>query len=126
MSFFNSLFRKPLWQSQDLAVRLQAIATDDDPKLIAQLLQLAANDSEPKVRMAAIGRLTQTANLQNLLPNEQTAEVREAIAQRLRQLFRQPQELSVTDRLAWIANETDQKTLEAITTSVCVAPLSLN
>ncbi len=55
MKLGKLLFRSR-WQDKDAAVRRQAVATDDDPELIAALPALAREDPDAAVRLAALER----------------------------------------------------------------------
>jgi len=83
---WKQTFFKPKWQSNDVAIRLEAVTTEQHPDLINKLLEIAANDEDKRVRCAAIKRLHQLENILNLHGNEQDAEVKKLLEDRIRQL----------------------------------------
>ncbi len=50
------MFRKP-WESKDEATRASAVATSDDPKLLAKLADIAQHDPSIAVRLVALKRI---------------------------------------------------------------------
>ena len=53
---------KPKWQDKDVAVRRSAVASSDDPELIAALPRLVREDGDAAVRLAALKRLNDYEN----------------------------------------------------------------
>lgn len=74
---------KPDWQHADATRRAVAVASGTSPELLAALADIARTDADPRVRMAAIGRLDGGALLRGLLAAERDAGVREALDLRL-------------------------------------------
>jgi len=56
MSLKERLFGPP-WESKDTQVRARAVASENDGKLFARLPEIAAEDPDPEVRLAALKRL---------------------------------------------------------------------
>jgi len=85
MNWKQRLF-KPKWQHKDAETRLAAVTTEQDPQLINSLVEIAANDSDSRVRCAAIKRLHQLANILPLYEKETDPTVRALLEGRIRQL----------------------------------------
>ena len=85
MNWKQRLF-KPKWQHKDAEIRLAAVATEQDPDFINSLVEIAGNDSESRVRCAAIKRLHQLANILPLYAKETDAAARALLEERIRQL----------------------------------------
>ncbi len=85
MNWKPSIF-KPKWQSSNADIRLESVSSDQDPELIGNLLGIAADDEDKRVRSAAIKRLHQLENILKLYDNEADAEVKKLLEERIRQL----------------------------------------
>ena len=83
---WKQTFFKPKWQSNDVAIRLEAVTTEQHPELISSLLEIAANDEDKRVRCAAIKRLHQLENILKLYDSELDTEVKKLLEERIRQL----------------------------------------
>ncbi|MGE4358970.1 MAG: hypothetical protein AB7D30_03915, partial [Lysobacteraceae bacterium] len=77
-----SLLRKPAWEHKDAARRAAAVAGEEHPDLIARLPDLARNDPDPAVRLAAVRRIDDLSLLGDRSRNDDAATVREAARQR--------------------------------------------
>ena len=85
MNWKQRLF-KPKWQHKNADVRLESVATEQDPQLISSLVEIAATDENPGVRSAAIKRLHQLENILKLIDNETDGDVITLLEERIRQL----------------------------------------
>ena len=83
---WKQTFFKPKWQSNDVDIRLAAVTTEQHPDLISSLLEIAGNDEDKRVRMAAIKRLHQLENILKLDSSEADPEVKKLLGDRIRQL----------------------------------------
>ncbi|HAR66315.1 MAG TPA: hypothetical protein DCR55_08910 [Lentisphaeria bacterium] len=84
MALFD-LFR-PKWQHSDRNVRLEGVA-DLAPTEVETLLEIAADDSDEGVRIAAAKRLEQPDHLQALAGRDITAPVMKAVTEKLNQHY---------------------------------------
>ncbi|NLB13421.1 MAG: DUF349 domain-containing protein [Gammaproteobacteria bacterium] len=89
MSLF-SLLRKPSWEHRDPARRAAAVAAENDPELLAKLPDLARNDSEEQVRLAALRRIDDLSLLGDRMRNDEAASIRAAARQRYLQRLLDP------------------------------------
>ena len=85
MNWKPSLF-KPKWQNKNAEIRLDSVSNDQHPDLISSLLEIAANDSDKRVRAAAIRRLHQLGNILKLHATESDPDVLKLLEERIRQL----------------------------------------
>ncbi len=85
MSWKQHIF-KPKWQNKNADVRLESVSSEQHPELIGSLLEIAAKDTDKRVRCAAIKRLHQLENILNLHTGESDKEVRTLLEERIRQL----------------------------------------
>ena len=85
MNWKQRLF-KPKWRHKSADIRLQSVATDQDPELIQSLVDIAGTDEDSRVRCAAIKRLHQLGNILKLYDSEKNAEVRGLLEDRIHQL----------------------------------------
>ena len=85
MNWKQRLF-KPKWQNKNADIRLDAVSSEQDPRLIASLLEIAEKDTDHRVRSAAIRRLHQLENILKLYSTEQEVTVKTLLEQRIRQL----------------------------------------
>ncbi|MCX7561974.1 hypothetical protein OS176_00205 [Xanthomonadaceae bacterium XH05] len=81
MSLF-SLLRKPAWEHRDASRRAAAVASETQPELLAKLPDLARNDPEASVRLAAIRRIDDLSLLGDRMRNDAEAGVRNVARQR--------------------------------------------
>jgi hypothetical protein len=77
---------KPKWQNKNADIRLEAVSSEHDPRLIANLVEIAASDPDQRVRIAAVKRLHQLENILRLHAGEKDAEVKSILEERVRQL----------------------------------------
>ena len=85
MNWKRRLF-KPKWQNKNADIRLEAVTTEQHPELIANLLHIAGNDEDSRVRCAAIRRLHQLENVLKLYDSETDQTARTLLEERIRQL----------------------------------------
>lgn len=78
---------KPKWQHKKADIRLAAVVSGQDPEFLSQLLEIAGNDPDSRVRCAAIKRLQQLKNILTLLPGEKDPEAKALLAARIQQLM---------------------------------------
>jgi uncharacterized protein DUF349 len=84
MSFLDRFKPQPRWKHIDPAVRAAAVPEiPDDPEHQDVIAELAAADSDVRVRRAAIGRVRDVALLASRARTEADAELRRDIADRL-------------------------------------------
>lgn len=81
MSLF-SLLRKPAWEHRDAARRAAAVAQESAPELLQKLPDLARNDPDAPVRLAALRRIDDLSLLGDRMRNDVDAGVRAAARQR--------------------------------------------
>ncbi len=82
-------FRKPRWQHKDAAVRVRAVAADQDEKLQAALPELATSDPNPGVRLAALKRMDDPRAWSRCVHEDSEEKLREEAARRLQQFLQQ-------------------------------------
>lgn len=85
-----SLFSRPAWESADVDKRAIAVATSDDPSLLARLPDIARHDADAKVRLAAVKRIDDLSLLGDRARLDLSADVRDAAGARLRHLLLDP------------------------------------
>ena len=85
MNWKQRLF-KPKWQNKNADIRLESVSSDNTPDLINSLVEIASNDQDTRVRIAAVKRLHQLENILKLYANEQGSDVRTVLEDRIRQL----------------------------------------
>lgn len=85
MNWKQRLF-KPKWQHKDADIRLAAVSSENDPQLINKLVEIAGQDTDSRVRCAAIKRLHKLENIMKLYASENQAEVKSLLEDRIRQL----------------------------------------
>lgn len=79
-------FFKPKWQHKNADIRLAAVIEEQDPEFLSHLVEIAGNDSDGRIRCAAIKRLHQLENILKLYPNENDPEAKALLSARIRQL----------------------------------------
>lgn len=89
MSLFSRL-RKPDWEHKDAARRAQSAASATEPALLQKLPDLARNDVEPSVRLAALRRIDDLSLLGDRMRNDSDAAVRAAARTRYLQRLADP------------------------------------
>ncbi|HNR92066.1 MAG TPA: DUF349 domain-containing protein [Dokdonella sp.] len=121
------LFSKPRWQSKDADVRRDAVARDDDVELRAALPQLAKDDPDAGVRLAALKRLAEPALAQSLASDDRDEGVRKAAAALWTDLLTgtHAQSPSLTERLRLLRGQDDAKLIEHIAVRAPEADLRL-
>ena len=72
----RSLLFRPNWQHRDAAVRLAAVIGDDDPQLLDALPAIAREDSDARVRLAALRRAADAGLAQAMAKDDADADVR--------------------------------------------------
>ncbi len=77
---------KPKWQHKNADIRLESVSTEQNPDLINSLVEIGGNDTDPRVRCAAVKRLHQLGNILKLYANEDDPTVRALQEERIRQL----------------------------------------
>lgn len=77
---------KPKWKNKNADVRLEAVSTEQHPDLISNLVEIARDDEDVRVRCAAIKRLHQLENILKLYDSEKDPGARELLEERIRQL----------------------------------------
>jgi len=113
MNWKQRLF-KPKWQHKDAEVRLASVATEQDPDFINSLVEIAGNDSDSRVRCAAIKRLHQLANILPLYAKETDAAARSLLEERIRQLAASSDESrpALELRMQVVQSTSDRKLIE--------------
>ena len=84
MSLF-SLLRKPAWEHRDVARRAAAVAQETAPELLQKLPDLARNDPDAQVRLAALRRIDDLSLLGDRMRNDADAGIRSTARQRFLQ-----------------------------------------
>lgn len=105
-----SLLRKPEWEHRDASRRAAAVASAEAAELRAKLPELARNDPEPRVRLAALRRLDDLDLLRERMREDADATVQAMARQRFQQRLLDP---AVTQavRLQAVASAPDPDTL---------------
>ena len=84
MSFLDRFKPQPKWRHADPAVRAGAVSEiPDDDEHRSVLLELAAEDPDPRVRRAAASRLSFAEDLVRVARAEKEDDLRRAVAERL-------------------------------------------
>ena len=123
----NRLFSKPRWQSKDAEVRRDAVSTDDDAELRAALPQLAKDDPDAGVRLAALKRSASPALAQALAHDDRDDGVRRAAAALFTDLLSgaHAQAPALEERLRLLRGQDDMKLVEHIAVRAPEAELRL-
>lgn len=113
MNWKQRLF-KPKWQHKDADIRLAAVATEQDPLFINSLVEIAGNDSDSRVRCAAIKRLHQLANILPLYAKETDPAATALLEDRIRQLTASSDESrpALELRMQVVDSTSDRKLIE--------------
>lgn len=85
MNWKKRLF-KPKWQHKNADIRLAAVSTEQAPEFLQQLVEIAAGDTDSRVRCAAIKRLHKLENILKLSSLEKDQEAQALLHARIRQL----------------------------------------
>ena len=83
---WKQTFFKPKWQNSNADIRLESVSTDQHPDLFSSLLKIAGDDTDVRVRCAAIKRLHRLENILKLKKNEKDPQARKLLNERIRQL----------------------------------------
>lgn len=79
----KEFFFKPKWEHKNAPVRAQAVATSQDPRLIALLPVMTIEDADPSVRLHAMRRVSDLEVLFKAAFDDSDESVRNATAKRL-------------------------------------------
>lgn len=111
-------FSRPRWQSNDADVRRDAVAKDDDDALKAALPQLAKDDPDAGVRLAALKRLADPALAQALASDDRDEGVRKAASALWTDLLTgtHAQAPTLTERLRLLRGQDEARLIEHIAT----------
>ncbi|MBX3604075.1 MAG: DUF349 domain-containing protein [Piscinibacter sp.] len=120
-------FSKPRWQSNDADVRRDAVAGDDDAGLRAVLPQLAKEDPDAGVRLAALKRLADPALAQALASDDRDEGVRKAALALWTDLLAgiHAQAPTLAERLRLLRGQDDAKFIEYVAVRAPEAELRL-
>ena len=132
MSLF-SLLRKPAWEHRDASRRAAAVARQSEPELLLKLPDLARNDPDALVRLAAVRRIDDLALLSDRMRNDAEGNVRLAARQRYLQRLLDPSVAAVerervllveedADILASVAEQAPESSLRRIGLERIVRP----
>ncbi len=116
MSIFN-WFNKPKWQSPNEQVRLTAVQTDDGSDLLQALSQIIASDTSLKVRKAALSRIDDQAQLNEIANNNDQAEIKKLARKKWTHLVAKAEESSAltglkdNDSLVYLAEKAEHKSV---------------
>jgi hypothetical protein len=118
---------KPGWELKDPAVRREAVATEDDPELIASLGSICLEDEDPGVRGVAARRLTDLGILSTASGREQDKTALKTITERMRQLAAASgsERAPLEQRREVVATSEDRELLEAVARSAPEAELRI-
>jgi len=102
MSFKERLFGPP-WESKDADARARSVAGSTDPRLSERLAEIAAQDPDAGVRIAALKRMAEEAAWLKARSDDTDQHIR-AAADRflLRRVCEEPAGDQLRDRLAWL------------------------
>jgi exonuclease SbcC len=113
-----SSFKTPAWEQRDPELRAVAVRDESAPELIDKLPEIAAQDPEPAVRRAALGRISVPALLLERQRNDTDAVTRVAAMTRLTRLLLDPVAgLAPGARLSAIGLELPNDLLEKVAES---------
>jgi hypothetical protein len=90
MGLLEKLRSQPKWKHADPTVRLEGLQSDEIPD--EDLIALATEDSDARVRRSAIGRVTDAGALASIVRNDSDASAREQAIARLATLAEQGDE----------------------------------
>ncbi|MGB2716870.1 MAG: DUF349 domain-containing protein [Vicinamibacterales bacterium] len=114
MAFLDRFKPQPKWRHADAAVRTAAVAEipgDDEHRAV--LVELAAQDPDPRVRRAAIERLDRAEDLVGLVRTEGHEDLRRLTAERLVRIATTPADNDGEAALA-LAGLDDQRHLSTV------------
>lgn len=105
---------KPKWQHKNADIRLESVSTEQDPELIKNLLVIARDDADNRVRCAAIKRLHQLENILKLHAGETDKQVLTLLEERIHQLASSTAETRppIKFRMQVIENSSDRDLIE--------------
>lgn len=105
----------PVWESKDVATRRRAVATAQDPRLLAALPDIARMDADAGVRLAALQRLDDEAYWLRARAADADPEVIAAADRALsRQVCEQPAGEHLAERLRWLDAVTSHDVLRQL------------
>ena len=114
MSFKDRLFG-PRWQHKDASIRLQAVSESNDQQLFEQLSTIAHQDSDSKVRLAALRRLDHETQWLKTSRDDSDDGLRKlADDWLLRAVFESAADERLNERLAWLERIDDNKIIRRI------------
>ena len=114
MSLKERLFG-PAWESKDPAARRRAVLDATDPRLRERLPAIAAGDSDPEVRLAALQRLGDETAWLKASDQDPDERVREAADQAMvRRVTSEPAADDSGARSSWLKRVTDPDVLRRI------------
>jgi len=123
MSLKQRLFG-PRWQSKDAATRLDAVRHEHDRELAAALEQIATEDDDPEVRIAALRRLDDEAAWLAAADRDASDNVRRAANETLIRRFCAAMAGDNLDqRLAWLERQQDAVPLRQLAARAADAEL---
>lgn len=102
MSFKERLFGPP-WESKDADARARSVAGSTDPRLSERLGEIAADDPDAGVRIAALKRMADEAAWLKARSDDTDPQIRAAADHfLLRTVCERPAGNRIQDRLAWL------------------------
>jgi len=114
MSLKQRLFRAP-WESKDAAQRLASVRSDNDPRLLQALPEIASGDDDANVRIAALKRLNQEHNWLAARNADPDDTVREAADQALlRWVCESASDASLDARAEWLSQLQDPELIRKL------------
>ncbi len=120
-------FFMPSWKKSDPEVRLRSVRTLDPTNQLQHLFAVARNDSDLRVRKAAIERINDLETLAILEEEERDTELQKLLKQKVDasalQLLKQTLNPASIDR--WISRITDNSALETLLHNAELAELRL-
>ena len=126
-----SLLRKPEWEHRDASRRATAVARQTEPDLLAKLPDLARNDPDAVVRLAAVRRIDDLALLGDRMRNDAEGSVRDAARQRyLQRLLDGSVPLAERQRVLLVEDDADvlasvaEQAPEAVLRRICLERIS--
>lgn len=119
MGILDKLRPQARWKHADPAIRLSSLADlGDDAQEI--LLQVAQSDADPRVRTAAVARLTEASALAAIVRNDAESSVRETAVERLVAAAAAADGRAALEALAALGR---QKELGTLARGICPEPV---